>query len=405
MSAADGRRAVVRLRQATLLFFGIFIFTSTFSIAANQTSLGITALLWAALCIFDRSLRPGWLPLALPFAAFTAVSVISSLLSGDPGDAFGNMKNYILFVTVWLTASLAADRHVRGRIYLVLLVSGAGSAIYGIVIYFLGMGRGSLERTPGAFSNEMTFGGIMMLLLSLYAGYSVAPRIGRKLRLLSIAAGAVSSSALILTQTRSSWLAMFISGIAILAVARKRWIPVYIAAAAALVLLAPPAYRDRIVTIWDPQYRTNVQRINMIKGGTSIFREHPVIGTGPVDLGDIYRENMPPGAVYVHGHMHNIFLQVAVTLGAVGLAAFVWLLAAMFIIVGRNLRLDLPPPERALVAGSLGAMTGFVVNGLFDWNFGDAEVLTVMLIIVGLNAAIYRGIRSGLSSAPLDRQP
>jgi O-antigen ligase len=143
----------------------------------------------------------------------------------------------------------------------------------------------------------------------------------------------------------------------------------------------------------------------MMKGGASIFREHPVTGTGPVDLGEIYRRHMPPGAEHVHGHMHNIFLHVAVTLGAPGLAAFVWLLTAMFVIVGRNLRLDLPPPERALAAGSLGALAGFIVNGLFDWNFGDAEVLTLMLIIVGLNAGLYRGRSSGSSSAPLDRQP
>ncbi len=405
MKRADGRKAVVTLRQATLLFFGIFIFTSTFSIAANQTSLGITVLLWAALCLFDRSLRPGWLPIALPLAVFTVVSIISSLLSSDPADAIGNMKNYLLFVTVWLAASLASDRSVREKTYLVLLVSGTGSALYGIIIYFMGMGRGSMSRTPGAFSNEMTFGGIMMLLLSLYAAMSVAPRIHRKLRIFSMIAAAVTFAALVLTQTRSSWLAMFVSGIVLLVVLRRRWVPVYIAVLALLVLLGPGAYRDRITTMFDPQYRTNVQRINMMRGGASIFREHPVIGTGPVDLGDIYREHMPPGAVHVHGHMHNIFLHVAVTLGAAGLAAFVWLLAAMFIIVGRNLRLDLPPPERALTAGSLGAMAGFIVNGLFDWNFGDAEVLTMMLIIVGLNAAVYRGYGSGLFTAPLDRQP
>ncbi len=405
MRRADGRKAVVHLRQATLLFFGIFIFTSTFSIAANQTSLGITVLLWTALCLFDRSFRPGWLPLVLPFGAFTVVSIISSLLSGDPVDAFGNMKNYILFVTVWLAASLASDRSVREKIYLVLLVSGTGSALYGIVIYFMGMGRGGLQRTPGTFSNEMTFGGIMMLLLSLYAAVSIAAGIPRKLRIFSMIAAAVTCMALVLTQTRSSWLAMFVSGIVLLIVLRRRWVPVYIAVLALLVLFGPSAYRDRITTMFDPQYRTNVQRINMMRGGASIFREHPVIGTGPVDLGDIYREHMPPGAVHVHGHMHNIFLHVAVTLGAVGFATFVWLLVAMFIIVGRNLRLDLPPPGRALTAGSMGAMTGFIVNGLFDWNFGDAEVLTMMLIIVGLNAAVYRGYGSGLFTAPLDRQP
>ncbi|MCK4549431.1 MAG: O-antigen ligase family protein [Candidatus Krumholzibacteria bacterium] len=405
MRAADGRPAAVRLRQAALVFFGIFVFTSTFSIAANQISLSITVLLFAALCLIDRSFRPGWLPLALPFAAFTFISIISSLLSGNPADAFGNMKNYLLFVVVWLTASLAADRSMRGRIYQVLLVSGAGSALYGIVIYCMGMGRGGLHRTPGTFSNEMTFGGIMMLLLSLYVAVSIAAGIPRKLRISSMIAAAVAFMALVLTQTRSSWLAMFISGIVILALLRRRWIPVYIAAVTALVLLGPSAYRDRITTMFDLQFRTNVQRINMLRGGLSIFREHAVIGTGPVDLGEIYREHMPPEAVHVHGHMHNIFLHVAVTLGTLGLAAFVWLLASMFRIVGRNLRLDLPPPGRALTAGSLGAMTGFIVNGMFDWNFGDAEVLTMMLIIIGLNAAVYREWSTGESAAPLDRRP
>lgn len=405
VNAAEGRTVVARLRLATLVFFGIFVFASTFSIAISQISLSITVLLWMALCLLDPTFRPGRLLLAFPLAAFILVSIISSLLSGAPSAALGNLKNYLLFVIVWLTASLAAHGSVRRNVYGVLLVSGTGSALFGVVIYFLGMGRGSLERTPGSFSNSMTFGGIMMLLLSLYSAVSIARGIPRRLRIFSIIAAAAASAALLLTQTRSSWLGMFVSGIVILVVLRRRWIPVYLALVAAWVILAPGLYRDRIRTMFDPQFRTNIQRINMIKGGVSIFREHPVIGTGPVDLGDIYREHMPPEAVHVHGHMHNIFLHVAVTLGTLGLAAFVWLLVAIFRIVGKNLRLDLPPPGRALTAGSLGAMTGFIVNGMFDWNFGDAEVLTMMLIIVGLNAAVYREYGAGLSAAPLDSRP
>jgi len=346
--------------------------------------------LWVLLCLLDRRSWPGWLPLALPFAVFTAVSAVSALLSGDPGDAFGNMKNYLLFVVVWLTASLAADSRVRENVYGVLLVSGSGSALYGIALFILGKGRGGLHRTPGTFSNEMTFGGIMMLLLTLFAAMSVAPGIRRRLRIFSVAASLFAFTALLLTQTRSSWLAMAVSGLVIAAVFRKRLVPAYILALVAMALLAPQPYRDRISSIWDPDFRTNVQRIEMIKGGLSIFREHPVIGTGPVDLGEIYRRHMPPGAVYVHGHMHNIFLHVAVTLGAVGLAAFIWLLSAMSWMMIRTLRLDLPPPAKGLVSGAVAAMAGFIVNGLFEWNFGDAEVLTMMLIIVGLSAAAFR---------------
>jgi O-antigen ligase len=229
---------------------------------------------------------------------------------------------------------------------------------------------------------------------------SIAPGISRRTRAGSIAAAAVTAAALMLTQTRSSWLAMFVSSAVIFAFARKRWLPAFLAIVTAAVFVAPAQYRERITSMFDPGFRTNVQRVNMIKGGLSIYREHPVIGAGPVDLGEIYREHMPEGAVHVHGHMHNIFVQVAATLGTLGLAAFVWLLSSMAVTIGKNLRLDLPPPDMALVAGSIGALAGFIVNGLFDWNFGDAEVLTMMLIIVGLNAGIFRGSGAAGRGAP-----
>ena len=139
---------------------------------------------------------------------------------------------------------------------------------------------------------------------------------------------------------------------------------------------------------------TNAHRLQLRRGGIAIFKAHPVIGVGPKDLADEYRRVMPPGAVTVFGHMHNIFLQVAVQTGALGLAAFCWLLVSCFRLLARSLRLDLPPPERAWVAGSIGALAGFVVNGLFEWNFGDAEVVTLVYVMLGAGAAIPRFARA-----------
>jgi O-antigen ligase len=96
---------------------------------------------------------------------------------------------------------------------------------------------------------------------------------------------------------------------------------------------------------------------------------------------------MPPGAVFVHGHLHNIFLHVTATTGFIGLAAFLFLLVSLFRLVAGNLRRALAPTERAVVIGSLGALTGFVVNGLFEWNFGDAEVVMLVYLLVGWNLA------------------
>ncbi|MDD3643041.1 MAG: O-antigen ligase family protein, partial [Candidatus Krumholzibacteria bacterium] len=307
-----------------------------------------------------------------------------------PAGAAWNLRNYLLFSVVWYTAACAADPAVRGRLYAVLAVSATGSALYGIARFALGRGEGTLGRTPGPFSTAMTYGGVMMLLLSVTAALAIAPGIGRRVRALSAAAATACAAALWFSFTRSSWVAMLASGTVILAVLRRRWIAPALALTAVGVLLLPAAQRQRVTSIWDPAYRTNVQRIEMIRGGISIFLEHPVFGTGPVDLGRIYRAHMPPGAVHVHGHMHNIFLHVAVTLGALGLAAFVWLLASIVRLAAGLLRRGLPPPERAWATGSLGAAAGFIVNGLFEWNFGDAEVLTLWLIVVGSCAALRR---------------
>jgi O-antigen ligase len=169
---------------------------------------------------------------------------------------------------------------------------------------------------------------------------------------------------------------------------RRKLLAPLAAAFVIFVVLLPAPYRERVESIWNPRFRTNVQRLELVRGGLSIFREHPVVGVGTMDLGETYRKHMPPGAVHVHGHMHNDFIQIAVQTGVVGLAAFCALLVSFALLIARNLRLDLGPSDRAWVVGALGALAGFIVNGLFEWNFGDAEVVTLLYIVIGANLAI-----------------
>jgi O-antigen ligase len=128
--------------------------------------------------------------------------------------------------------------------------------------------------------------------------------------------------------------------------------------------------------------------MELLRGGWNIFKDHPLVGVGSTDLAEVYRQYKPPEAVHVFGHMHNIFLHVAVTKGLVGLIPFCLLLLSFLRLMVANLRRRLPSPERAWVVGSIAAFIGFVVNGLFEWNFGDAEVVTLLYFIVGSNLAI-----------------
>jgi O-antigen ligase len=89
------------------------------------------------------------------------------------------------------------------------------------------------------------------------------------------------------------------------------------------------------------------------------------------------------------GHLHDAPLQILVERGPVGLLAWLWLFAAFFLEGGRALaRLGADQArERGLVMGGLAATVGFLVAGLFEYNFGDSEVVLVQYSVMALALA------------------
>ena len=133
-----------------------------------------------------------------------------------------------------------------------------------------------------------------------------------------------------------------------------------------------------------------MERIHLWDAGWRIFRDHPVTGVGLQDLKpyvERYRSqeaHEPP-----HGHMHNVWLQVAVSMGLVGLAAFVWLWIGLFRTAAWRLRQDLRDPASdrfglTLRLGAVAALTAFFIAGLFEWNFGDEELIDFVFTLTGM---------------------
>jgi O-antigen ligase len=118
-----------------------------------------------------------------------------------------------------------------------------------------------------------------------------------------------------------------------------------------------------------------------------MWRQHPVLGLGPGGVKREYRNYALPEAVKKRtGHLHNTPLQILVERGVLGLAAWVWIWAAFYAHGIRLLR-RLPSEarqERALVAGSLAAIAGFLIAGLSEHNFGDSEVVLVAWALMAL---------------------
>jgi O-antigen ligase len=124
-------------------------------------------------------------------------------------------------------------------------------------------------------------------------------------------------------------------------------------------------------------------------------RDHPLTGVGPGQVKRRYGDYAAPEfRQRPRGHLHNTPLQILVERGVVGLGAWLILFGTFFAGATGVLR-RLPPGttrERALVAGSVAAIAGFLVGGLTEYNFGDSEVVMVAYAVMALPFVVERSL-------------
>ena len=151
------------------------------------------------------------------------------------------------------------------------------------------------------------------------------------------------------------------------------------------------SHKDRITSIVDPYHSTNVQRLNQWKTGWRIFKSHPLLGIGDIDLNKIYLQYRAPYESETFGHLHNIYVQILVVLGGFGFVVFIFLMTKIFLLDIKiyNFLKDVPFAS-SFALGTLGVFTAFLVSGLAEWNFGDQEIATMLWFTVGLNIAFYK---------------
>jgi O-antigen ligase len=191
---------------------------------------------------------------------------------------------------------------------------------------------------------------------------------------------------------------------AYLALRRPRGLLLVIPALLAVFLLLPPDVRHRVLSIADPTDRTNLDRIAMARAGARMIADFPIFGIGPELVKPYYTLYRDPDAPrWRVPHLHDNVIQIAAASGVFAAAAYLALLALFFARVAAVLRGSdrAADPDRVLIAGAAFlAVAAASVAGLFEYNFGDKEVLMATLPLLAL--PFSRGMRQARkSSQPL----
>jgi hypothetical protein len=200
--------------------------------------------------------------------------------------------------------------------------------------------------------------------------------------LLTLLALAASSWALLVSRTRNAWIGTVL-GLTLLAVLRAPRLLLALAAAIAAVAVVRPApVMDRLTLD-----ASSVDRFYMWQAGFDMIRDKPVFGQGPgriLEAYPAYRWPEAPNALTPH--MHTNVVQIAAERGVPALLWWVWLVAVLLADSWRALRRT----GEWGAAASLALLVAVLGAGMFEYNFGDSEVLMFLLVVAALPYALAR---------------
>ena len=121
-----------------------------------------------------------------------------------------------------------------------------------------------------------------------------------------------------------------------------------------------------------------------------MIEDHPLFGVGPeripIEFPRYYRGN--DLNTFYYGHMHNNFMQIAAERGLLCFATFLWFIFELYASLKRLLKAGDEALRRTALS-ALAALTGFLVAGLFENNFGDSEVLMLLLFLVSIPFGLH----------------
>jgi len=185
--------------------------------------------------------------------------------------------------------------------------------------------------------------------------------------------------------TRGVWIGT-IAGISMVSLTIPRKTLIKIAIPLALVVLASsPLIYHRLAMSAEAGFGPDVGRLALIKTGIRMVRDHPLFGVGPQRIETEFVRYYGEANLntFYYGHMHNNLLQIAAERGLICLIAFIWFFVELYrgLLSMKGAR---DPTLRFASLSALAALTGFLIAGLFEYNFGDSEVLMLFLFIVSI---------------------
>ncbi len=393
-------------------------FESVYNLHAGGLNVTVTnfvvfcvAFAWLSRGIAMGKLETGvmpWRPALLLYGGVLILSVTQA--TNYVGSAKELLKWGQMLVVYMAACSMVRTRRDLRILLAVLFVAVIAESSVGVLQVIRHSGpssfaRGALLRGSGTFDQPNPFAGYLNMVLPLavaFLVFRVFPRRAMWFVALVTAAGVLgslsrggeigSAAALITIAAFTSKLTkpFLLLGAVVLATA----------IAAAVVGAVPSTYSDAVlqgfgianIDVSNPSPETwNVaERLAHMEAGLHMFADHPFLGVGIGNYPAQYANyRVAPVWGPDLGHAHNFYINIAAEAGAIGFAAYLFLIGSAMYICIQAYRRAPDALGRAISLGGLAILVGYSFHQFFDNLFVHGMEVQLALIMAAVTRAGY----------------
>jgi O-antigen ligase len=379
-------------------------------------TLGILTVLRLARHVVQDDRGPRGLPAGLqwPLGVLALVVVLSAVHAVQRGwmSEFLVRHTVVALDVLWATWAFASVPRTVGQVRVTLFVVAGAAAVACVGLFLLprpvgdaGLLGGKVIQAPFGIINYNAIATMAAAVAA--AAVASASDLRRGLpRFLGACMIVVLLAALVITRSRGAWLGFGIAYAYILL--RKRSTALVVVSALALTVLLSLDLVSRVVL--DRVSETSVRdpsllgRLLLWKYAIVVFLKSPVLGVGMENFRYVkhlfgYPFPMSHSVVY---NAHNLYLELLVDLGVLGLIPFVWSVVGILRGLDRLVR-TVGGPHRQIALALAAGITALATHGFWDaltWQHGAFMLIGVLL---GLGVSMCRLGANGAAVASVSR--
>lgn len=362
-------------------FLGLILFSLgvAHSIAITEIGVGVCFLVWIIKSFLDRKVQWVKSSIDLPVLCFTITLLISSFCGVDIKTSLIELPKFTWIMFLFYLISNPVNLKKSKILLIIFLATLAIKAVYSSINNLRLLQQGAY------FPGNMTDASMFLIGIALTTSWLTEKcSATQKAILLGLLGSFIIAE--ILNFKRGVWLSILgVLGVQGYLKSRKLFFVGLLIFLIAFICYKP--MRDRVL-ITSYEFIYPFGRLAMWKLVPKIVREYP-LGVGYQNSTSIMHQLNP--AFHEHRHFHNLYLQILVENGILGLITFLW-----WVVVSLRYTyfynkyvytMDIPKDvgfSKVLGLASFSGFIGFLLHGLTDYTFANTRLSLLIFFLIGI---------------------